>query len=46
MGYIINQNIEKFIISVTMLYLLFLRDIHEGYLSLEDGDDEQSNFAT
>ena len=23
----------------------FLRDVHEGYLSLEEADDEQSNFA-
>ena len=23
----------------------FLRDIHEGHLSLKDADDEQSNFA-
>ena len=26
--------------------LLFLRDIHEGYLSLEDADNKQSKFAT
>ena len=25
--------------------LFFLRNIHEGNLSLEDADDEQSNFA-
>ena len=27
------------------LSIVFLRDIHEGYLSLEDADDEQCNFA-
>ena len=26
--------------------LIFLRDIHEGYLSLEDADNEQSIFAS
>ena len=26
--------------------LLFLRDIHEGYLSLGDADNKQSKFAT
>ena len=25
--------------------IVFLRDIHEGHLSLEDANDEQSNFA-
>ena len=25
--------------------LLLLRHVHEGHLSLEDTDDEQSNFA-
>ena len=25
--------------------LLFLRDIHEGYVSLQVADDEQSKFA-
>ena len=28
------------------LLITFLRDIHEGYSSLEDGDEERSNFAT
>ena len=23
----------------------FLRDVYEGYLSLEEADDEQNNFA-
>ena len=27
------------------LPIAFLRDMHEGYLSLEDPDDKQSNFA-
>ena len=27
------------------LPITFLRDIHEGYLSLEDGDEERNNFA-
>ena len=26
--------------------LIFLRDIHQGYLSLEDADNEQSIFAS
>ena len=30
---------------MNILCLFFLRDIHEGHLSLEDADDEQSNFA-
>ena len=45
MSYIINQNVEKFIILMNILCLFFLRDIHEGHLSLEDADDKQSNFA-
>ena len=39
MSYIINQNVEK------LFTYYFLRDIHEGYQSLDDADDEQSNFA-
>ena len=31
---------------VNIHHLLFLRDLHEGYLSLEDADNTQSNFAT
>ena len=27
------------------LYIIFLRDIHERYLSYKDADDEQSKFA-
>ena len=27
------------------LPIVFLRDIHEGHLSLKYGDDEQSNFV-
>ena len=45
MNFIINQNVEKFIILVNVFYLLFLRDMCEGYVSLKDADDEQSNFA-
>ena len=30
---------------MNIIYLLFLRDAHLGYLSLKDADDEQSNFA-
>ena len=26
------------------MLIFFLRDIHEGHLSLEDVDDEQNNF--
>ena len=37
---------EKLIILVNIHYLLFfLRDIHEGYLSLENAYLKQSNFA-
>ena len=25
--------------------IVFLRNIHEGYLSLKEADDEQNNFA-
>ena len=39
MSYIIYQNVEK------LFTYYFLRDIHEGYQSLDDADDEQSNFA-
>ena len=28
------------------LPIAFLRDIHEGYLSLKDADDEQRKFAS
>ena len=45
MNFIINQNVEKFIILVNVFYLLFLRDMCEGYVSLKDADDKQSNFA-
>ena len=38
---------RKIMVLTNILYLLivFLRDIHEGYLSFEDPDDRQSNFA-
>ena len=39
MGYILNQDIEKFIIFVNIPYL-FLRDTNEQYLSLKDADNE------
>ena len=29
----------------SLLAIDFLRDIHEGYLSLEDPDNKQSNFS-
>ena len=32
--------------SVYSLYFAFLRDVHEGYLSFQYVDDEQSNFAS
>ena len=32
-------------ISEYYLPIVFLRDIHEGYLSLEDADDEQCNLV-
>ena len=38
---------KKLIILVNIHYpLFFKRDIHEGYLSLENADNKQSNFAT
>ena len=43
---IINQGVGKLIILVNINYLLFLKDIKERYLSLEDADNEQSNFVT
>ena len=43
--YTINHNVEKFIIFLNILYLLLLRDKHEGYLSIKDGDDRQNKFA-
>ena len=36
---------EKLIILVNINYLLFLRDINEGYLSLKHVDNKQSNSA-
>ena len=43
---IMSKNLEQFIILVNITYLLFFfRDIQEEYLSMEVGDDEQSNFA-
>ena len=46
MSYSINQNVKKLTTLVNIIYLLiFLRDIHEGYLSLEDADDEQCNLV-
>ena len=35
----------KLIILLNIHYLLFLRDIHEGYLSLVNTGHRQSNFA-
>ena len=29
-----------------LLPIVFLRDIHEGYLLLEDTDNKQGNFST
>ena len=45
MNYIINQKVETFIALMNITCLLFLRHVHKGHLSLEDTDDEQSNFA-
>ena len=43
---ITNQNTEKFIIALNILCLFFfLRDMHEGFLSLKDTDNEQNKFA-
>ena len=45
-SYIINQNVKKFIILITFFaYCFFLRDVPEGHLSLEDADDDRSNFS-
>ena len=32
-------------ILANICYLMFLRDIHEGHLSLEDADNKQSNLV-
>ena len=46
MSYIINQNVKHFKVLGSIFYLLFFfRNIHEGYLSLKDVDDEKSKFA-
>ena len=42
----ISQSVEKLIILANIHYLLFSIDIHEGYLSLEDAHNKQSNLAT
>ena len=34
---------KRFIILITCCFLI---DIHDGYLSLQDADNEQNNFAT
>ena len=36
---------KKLIILVYIHCLLFLRDIHEGHLSVEGADNKQSKFA-
>ena len=36
---------EKLKILANIHYLMYLRDAHEGYLSLENADHKQSNFA-
>ena len=30
---------------LSLVNIVFLRDIYEGHLSLKDADDKQSNFA-
>ena len=43
--WLINHKVEKAVILVNLLYLLFfLRDIHKENLSLKAADGEQSNF--
>ena len=44
---VINQKIEKFIISVNIFCLFFFLKIlfYEGHWSLKDADDKQSNFT-
>ena len=37
---------KRLTILVNIHYILFLRDIHEAKLLLEDPDNKQSNFAT
>ena len=36
---------KELIILVNIHYYCFLRDIHDGYLLLEEADNKQSNFA-
>ena len=43
---VINQTMKRLTILVNIHYILFLRDIHEAKLLLEDPDNKQSNFAT
>ena len=47
MIYIINKNVEQYNYNCNKysLSIAFLRDINEGHLSLENADDDQSNFA-
>ena len=44
--YIINQKAKRIRILVNIHDLLFLRDVHEGHLSVEKADNKQSkNFG-
>ena len=44
--YFSNQIVEKFItLANIFLPINFLKDVHEGNLSLKDADDKQRNFA-
>ena len=40
-----SKNRKVYNFSEYSLLVVFLRDIHEGYLSLKDADDKRSNFA-
>ena len=45
-SYIINQDVKQvYNFNECSLPIVFLRDIHEGNLSLEDADYKQSNYA-
>ena len=44
MSYIINQKHFK-VLGNNFYLLFFFRNIHEGYLSLKDIDDEKNKFA-
>lgn len=41
-SWFINQSVEKLVILLILLYLLFLRSIYKRSLTLDEADNEQS----